>query len=84
MLLALCLWKPMDANAEEPDYILGRTMTDEEIAAVEEAVRPYAGQGGYLEDEEPLLWGIQAEPNDTGASSPPPHILPAMTCGSGE
>lgn len=72
ILLALCLWTPMDADAEEPDYILGRTMTDEEIAAVEEAVRPYAGQGGYLPEDEPLLWGTQAEPNDTGASSPYP------------
>lgn len=68
ILLVLCLWMSMDVNAEEPDYILGRTMTDEEIAAVEEAVLPYAGQGGYLAEDEPELWRMQAEPNDMGTS----------------
>ncbi len=70
VLLMLGLWIPMAVNAEEPDYILGRAMTDEEIAAVEEAVLPYAGQGGYLEEDEPELYEIQTEPNDAGESSP--------------
>lgn len=39
---------------EEPsgdrDYVLGRPMTEEEIAEVEAAVAPFAGMGGYQED----------------------------------
>jgi len=56
ILLLLCLWWPMSVDAAEPDYILGRMMTDEEIAAVEEAVEPFAGHGGYLTEEEPEQW----------------------------
>lgn len=56
ILLLLYLWRPMSVYAAEPDYILGRMMTDEEIAAVEEAVEPFAGHGGYLTEEEPEQW----------------------------
>ena len=56
MLLMLCLCLPMTVDAEESDYVLGRPMTDEEIAAVEEAVAPYAGQGGYVAEDEAEQW----------------------------
>lgn len=71
-LLMLCLCPFMEVEAEEPDYILGRTMTDEEIAAVEEAVAPYAGQGGYLTEDGTEQWGMPAVLNDMGDSSPYP------------
>lgn len=68
MLLMLYLCFPMTVDAEELDFILGRPMTDEEIAAVEEAVTPYAGQGGYMAEDEAEQWDVPIMFADSKAS----------------
>ncbi len=43
-------------TAEDRDYVLGRPMTEEEIAAIEAEVAPLAGAGGYLEEESDYIY----------------------------
>lgn len=66
--LLLCLLRSLSVDAAEPDYVLGRLMTDEEIAAVEEAVAPFAGQGGYLAEEKPEQWDTPLQVTAVGES----------------
>lgn len=48
--------------AEERDYVLGRPMTEEEIAEIEAAVAPFAGVGGYLEEDTVLVYAQNSVP----------------------
>lgn len=43
-------------QSEEKDYVLGRPITEAEIAEIEAAVAPFAGAGGYLEEDAGLIY----------------------------
>lgn len=51
---------------EEPvddrDYVLGRPMTEEEIAQIEAAVAPFAGMGGYQEEDTAYVYAGENMP----------------------
>lgn len=48
--------------AEKRDYVLGRPMTEEEIADIEAAVAPFVGMGGYLEEDTVLVYARDSIP----------------------
>lgn len=47
---------------EDRDYVLGRPMTEEEIAEIERAVAPYAGMGGYQEEDTAYVYAGENVP----------------------
>lgn len=47
---------------EDRDYVLGRPMTEEEIAKIEAAVAPFAGMGGYSEEETTYIYAPENVP----------------------
>lgn len=51
-----------EEQAEDRDYVLGRPMTEEEIEEIEEAVKPFAGMGGYLEEDTAYVYGQENIP----------------------
>lgn len=48
--------------SDDRDYVLGRPMTEEEIAEIEAAVAPFAGMGGYQEEDTAYVYAAENVP----------------------
>lgn len=73
-----CMTNSQAANtredpAPERDYVLGRPMTQEEIEEIESAVAPFAGAGGYLEEDSALVYAWDNIPMAVNLELPPSY-----------
>lgn len=57
-------------SSEDRDYVLGRPMTEEEIGEIEAAVAPYAGMGGYQEEDTVYTYAAENVPMPSGMDIP--------------